>query len=243
MNIFDIWIATGNWTIGVNNGNAALVTTNMTWYNDNGKASHTHEILNFRPVALEATVSEQGQEQQQPILVQPDNNSVSLRGVVDVGANHRIVWRDVQSTIDIKNGGKILLISLNDTQTNDHFSGRPIFGIVTSFIRCSDVPGPNMEMLPSCLNIPILPLPSSPAPSSASAVQSPPPSLTATTPPSNTITANNTLPSQTNFTASSQRPSSLLSLSSPSGNMTTNRPPPAASNATGKSPFDVLGGG
>jgi hypothetical protein len=43
------WIATGNWTIGVNNGAVALVTANMTWYNDNGTASHTHEILNFRP--------------------------------------------------------------------------------------------------------------------------------------------------------------------------------------------------
>jgi hypothetical protein len=64
------WIAAGNWTIGVNSGVAPLVTANMTWYNDNGTASHTHEILNFRPSA--------------PILVQPDNNSVFLRGVVDV---------------------------------------------------------------------------------------------------------------------------------------------------------------
>ena len=78
------WIATGNWTIGVNNGAAALVTTNMTWYNDNGKASHTHEILNFRPVGG-------GEGQPTLVLVQPDSRSVSLRGVVDVGANHRIV--------------------------------------------------------------------------------------------------------------------------------------------------------
>lgn len=86
------WIATGNWTIGVNNGNVASVTANMTWYNDNGTSSHTHEILNFRPVATG----------QQPILVQLGDNSVSLRGVVDVGANHRIVWNDVQSTVDLK---------------------------------------------------------------------------------------------------------------------------------------------
>ena len=30
----------------------ALVTANMTWYNDNGTASHTHEILNFRPFGM-----------------------------------------------------------------------------------------------------------------------------------------------------------------------------------------------
>lgn len=219
------WIAAGNWTIGVNSGVAPLVTANMTWYNDNGTASHTHEILNFRPSA--------------PILVQPDNNSVFLRGVVDVGANHRIVWSDVQSTIDIKKGGKILSISLDDAQTNDHFGGRPIFGIVTAFARCSDVPGPNMEMLQPCLNIPIPP---------------PAPQLTVTAPPSPNIaapisppttTANNTVQSPTNLTASSppSPPSSAPSLSSPFGNIITNRPPPAVSNATGKSPFDVLGGG
>lgn len=52
------------------------------------------------------------------------------------------------------------MVVLNDAQTNNHFGGRPIFGIVTSFTRCSDAPGPNMEMLPPCLNIPI----TSPAP-------------------------------------------------------------------------------
>jgi hypothetical protein len=88
----------GNWTIGVNNGNAALVTANMTWYNDSGTASHTHEILNFRPFAA-------GQEQQ-PIVVQPYSRNVSLKGTVDVGANHRIAWNGVQSTIDIKKGGR-----------------------------------------------------------------------------------------------------------------------------------------
>ena len=34
--------------------------------------------------------------------------------------------------------------------TIHHFAGQPVFGLVTSFIPCSDVPGPNMEVLPSC---------------------------------------------------------------------------------------------
>jgi len=190
------WIATGNWTIGVNNGVAALVTANMTWYNDNGTASHTHEILNFKP-------TEAIGGQQEPILVQPADNSVSLRGVVDVGANHRIAWNDVQSTIDIKKGGKILSISLDDAKTNNHFGGRPIYGIVTSFIRCSDVPGPNMEMPTPCLNIP-----------------------TPATPPA--VSA-----------APSLQPTTAAPVSPPS----PSPPPPTASNATGKSPFDILGGG
>jgi hypothetical protein len=69
------WIATGSWTIGVNNGAVALVTSNMTWYNDNGTASHSHEILNFRPFEVAAGGQ---QQQQQPILVQPADSTVSL---------------------------------------------------------------------------------------------------------------------------------------------------------------------
>jgi hypothetical protein len=233
----EAWIATGNWTIGVNNGAAALVTANMTWYNDNGTASHTHEILNFRPVGGGAPEQVQ---QQQPITVQPEDKSVSLRGIVDVGTNHRIVWNDVQSTIDIKKGGKILAISLNDTQTNNHFGGQAVFGIVTSFIRCSDVPGPNMEVLPPCLNIPVLP----PAPQPATTAPSPPSVPKTTAPPvsplsSPTIAANNTIQNPTNFTDNLPAQSSLTSV-----NGTPPTPQsPAASNATGKSPFDILGGG
>jgi hypothetical protein len=227
------WIATGNWTVGVNNDNAALFASNMTWYNDNGTSSHTHEILNFRPFAA---VPGQGE---QPILVQPSDNSVSLRGVLDIGANHRISWTDVQSAIDIKKGGRILSISLDDAQTNDHFGGRPIFGIVTSFTRCSDVPGPNMEMLQPCLNIPVVspsPAPqptitaAPPSPSTAAPAISPPPSA----PPTNNNTVQNPATS----------PPQSLQSTPPSipGNTATTIRPPAVSNATGKSPFDILGG-
>jgi hypothetical protein len=229
------WIATGNWTIGVNNDNAALVSSNMTWYNDNGTSSHTHEILNFRPFA---PAPGQGEQQQQSILVQQEDNSVSLRGVLDVGAKHRIAWNDVQSTIDIKKGGKILSISLDDAQTNHHFGGRPIFGIVTSFTRCSDQPGPNMEILPPCLNIPILP--PAPAPQPTVAAAPPSPAITAPTiSPSPSGPANNTVQSPSTSPPSAPPPS----ISNTLGNTTTTIRPPAVSNATGKSPFDILGGG
>jgi hypothetical protein len=223
------WIATGNWTIGVNNDNTAVVSSNMTWYNDNGTSSHTHEILNFRPF---------GQGEQQSILVQPEDNSVSLRGVLDVGANHRIAWNGVQSATDIKKGGKILSISLNDVQTNHHFGGRPIFGIVTSFTRCSDQPGPNMEILPPCLNIPILP----PAPQPAVTAPPPSPAITAPVSPSPTTPANNTVQNPAT-SLPPVLPSTQPSMSNVPGNMTTAIRPPAVPNATGKSPFDILGGG
>jgi hypothetical protein len=124
------WIATGNWSMSVDNGSLTGFGTNMTWYNSNGKASHTHEFRNLRAGVLQG------------------NNTI-LNGLMDVATNHRIVWKNVPTTISIQ-GGKTIRISVADNATNHHFAGQPVFGLVTSFIPCSDVPGPNMEVLPSC---------------------------------------------------------------------------------------------
>ena len=129
------WIATGNWSMTVDNGSLRNFRTNMTWFNALGNASHTHE---FRNLNLGGKI----------ITIHPDN-SISLKGLMDVGTNHRIVWKNVPTTVDI-HGGKTIIISVNDKATNHHFAGQPILGVVTSFVQCSDLPGPNMEVLPSC---------------------------------------------------------------------------------------------
>jgi hypothetical protein len=134
------WIATGNWRMNINNGSMKFFTTNMTWFNSNGTASHTHEFLNFKSPAGKI------------ITVQQPSNNVILTGVMDVGANHRIVWKNVPTTINI-NGEKTITISVDDKATNKHFAGQPVFGVVTSLTPCSDIPGPNMEMLPSCSSL------------------------------------------------------------------------------------------
>ncbi len=131
----DKWIATGNWSMNANNGALTFFQTNMTWFNKSGNATHTHEFLNFRPT--------EGR-----ITIQP-GNTISLKGIVDVGTNHRVVWKNVDSAISVNNG-KTITISLNDKQTNSHFAGQPILGIVSLITRCSDVPLQAMEVLPSC---------------------------------------------------------------------------------------------
>jgi hypothetical protein len=126
------WIATGNWSMSIDNGTLTGFGTNMTWFNSNGKASHTHEFHNLRAGA--GTIL---------------GNNIIINGLTDVGTNHRVVWKNVPTTISIQ-GGKTIRISVADNATNHHFAGQPVFGLVTSFIPCSDVPGPNMEVLPSC---------------------------------------------------------------------------------------------
>jgi hypothetical protein len=126
------WIATGNWSMTVDNGTLAGFTTNMTWFNSNGKTSHTHEFSNLRA----GTGTMQG-------------SNIVINGRMDVGTNHRVVWKNVPTTISIQ-GGKTITVSVDDNATNHHFAGQPVFGVVTSFVPCSDVPGANMEVLPSC---------------------------------------------------------------------------------------------
>lgn len=126
------WIATGNWSMTVDNGTLAGFTTNMTWFNSNGKTSHTHEFSNLR--AGSGTMQ---------------GSNIVINGMMDVGTNHRVVWKNVPATVNIQ-GGKTITVSVDDNATNHHFAGQPVFGVVTSFIPCSDVPGANMEVLPSC---------------------------------------------------------------------------------------------
>lgn len=84
--------------------------------------------------------------EQPKITVQPGTN-VALKGLMDVGTNHHIAWHNVHSIIYIK-GGKTISISLDDQETDHHFAGQAIYGVVNSFTRCSDTPLPNMQVLP-----------------------------------------------------------------------------------------------
>jgi hypothetical protein len=128
------WIATGSWIMTVDNGSVTFFDTNMTWFNNNGMTSHTHEFRNFKG---------------EIVTVQQPTNDVSLNGIMDVGTNHHLVWKNVPTTISM-HAGKTITISVADNATNRHFAGQPILGLVNSFVPCSDVPGANMEVLPSC---------------------------------------------------------------------------------------------
>ena len=129
------WIASGNWSMNVNNGNVMLFETNMTWNNINGTDVHSHEFQNFRA--------------SKPILLNQSDRNISIKGLMDVGTNHRVVWKDIPSTIDI-NGKKTISVSIDNNMTNQHFASQPILGVVKSFVICSDIPGPNMEILAPC---------------------------------------------------------------------------------------------
>jgi hypothetical protein len=139
------WLASGNWSMTLNNGNVTSFQSNMTWYNSSGTNAHTHELTNFKaaPGAI------------QTLPISGSGQQIIIKGVSDVGANSRLSWFEVPTTITI-NDRKIVSISLDDNKTNHHFGGQPLLGIVDSFVQCSDTPGPNMELLAPCSISPAL---------------------------------------------------------------------------------------
>ena len=137
------WLASGNWSIILNNGNVTSFGSNMTWYNSSGTNAHTHELTNFK--AIPGGI--------QTLPISGSGQQIIIKGVSDVGANNRISWFEVPTTITI-NDRKIVSISLDDNKTNHHFGGQPLLGIVDSFVKCSDTPGANMELLPPCSTSP-----------------------------------------------------------------------------------------
>jgi hypothetical protein len=133
------WLAAGNWSIIVNNGNVTSFDTKMTWYNSSGTNAHTHDLTNFKSVS----------DNTQALAMNLTDKQKTIEGFTDVGSNGRTSWFEVPTTITI-NDAKIISISVDDNKTNGHFAGQPLLGIVDSFVPCSDVPGPNMEFLPPC---------------------------------------------------------------------------------------------
>src|SRR4029078_7389453 len=107
------WLASGNWSIILNNGNVTSFGSNMTWYNSSGTNAHTHELTNFK--ALPGGI--------QTLPLSGSAEQIIIKGVSDVGANNRISWFEVPTTITI-NDRKIISISLDDNKTNRHFGGQ-----------------------------------------------------------------------------------------------------------------------
>jgi hypothetical protein len=110
------FILSGDWTMNVNQGNLSDFSASFYTGPVNGAENHTHQVSNFRV------------NENTPIQLSPDK-SVSLSGIVDVGTNGNKAWDNVNATVDISKGRSIT-ISLADADTERHFMGQQIYGIV-----------------------------------------------------------------------------------------------------------------
>ena len=110
------FILSGDWTMNVNHGNLTDFSASFYTGPVNGAENHTHQVSNFRI------------NENTPIQLSPDK-SVSISGIVDVGTNGNKAWDNVNATVDISKGRSIT-ISLADADTERHFMGQQIYGIV-----------------------------------------------------------------------------------------------------------------
>ena len=113
------FILSGDWNMSVNKGNLTSFTANYyTGPVNGGTSNHTHQLSNFR-------ISSSNNSS---IQLTPDK-SVSISGIVDVGTNGKKAWNDVNATVVISKG-RTIAISLADEDTQSHFMGQQIYGIV-----------------------------------------------------------------------------------------------------------------
>jgi hypothetical protein len=127
------WEATGTWTLTVSEGELTSFDTDMAW--NNGTAAHTHEFQNF--------VMDDGSDN----ISIDSEGGVTIGGVMDVGTNGVVSWPSVPVEITIDQG-KIITVSLDHEDTDNHFGGhdQAVHGTVASLKPCSATPGPNMQI-------------------------------------------------------------------------------------------------
>src|SRR5919197_180250 len=114
------FILSGDWSMSVDKGKLASFAANFfTGLANGGISNHTHQISNFRV-----------DNNNTPIIIQlSPTKSVSISGISDVGTNGKKAWNNVHTTIVISNG-RTIAISLADKDTQAHFMGQQIYGIV-----------------------------------------------------------------------------------------------------------------
>ena len=113
------FILSGDWSMDVNQGKLTNFKGNFyTGPVNGGTSNHTHQLSNFR-------ISSSNNS---PIQLTPDK-SVSISGIVDVGTNGKKAWNDVNATVVISKG-RTIAISLADEDTQSHFMGQQIYGII-----------------------------------------------------------------------------------------------------------------
>ena len=119
------YVLDGKWKLEVINGNVTDFSSKFTMVHLDGTNRHYMILMNFKQD--NATVG--------TIQVQPDGTT-TIKGILDVIEKKDFLnpeFSDVNTQITI-NKYNTISINVDDTQTNQHFAGQPIRGVVDEFI-------------------------------------------------------------------------------------------------------------
>ncbi len=112
------YILGGNWNLNVESGNVTEFTANFMMVHTDGTGYHVHNITDFS--AGNATVQ----------LVQGLETTIS--GTSDIYTNGTNSWPGTDTTLTLTPTGAVMTIMPAAEDTENHFGGQPIYGIVSS---------------------------------------------------------------------------------------------------------------
>lgn len=119
------YVVDGKWKLEVVNGNVTDFGSKLTMVHLDGTNRHYMILMNFKQDNATAGT----------IQVQPDGTT-TINGILDVIEKKDILnpeFSDVNTQITI-NKYNTISINVDDAQTNQHFAGQPIRGVVDEFI-------------------------------------------------------------------------------------------------------------
>jgi hypothetical protein len=114
------YILGGNWNLNVESGNVTDFAANFMMVHTDGTGYHVHNITDFS--AGNATVQ----------LVQGLETSIS--GTSDIYTNGTNSWPGTDTTLTLTQNGAVMTIMPAAEDTENHFQGQPIYGIVSSLV-------------------------------------------------------------------------------------------------------------
>jgi hypothetical protein len=112
------YVLSGDWNLDVRDGNVTDFAANFTMVHIDGTSRHTHDLSNF--VSSNSTTIDTSA-----------NGTSYIFGTVDVTVNGEPKWTGVDALIIIEKNNAVS-ISLATEDTDDHFMGQPIYGIIDS---------------------------------------------------------------------------------------------------------------
>jgi hypothetical protein len=119
------YVLDGKWKLEVVNGNVTDFGSKFTMVHLDGTNRHYMILMNFKQDNATAGT----------IQVQPDGTT-TIKGILDVIEKSDFLnpeWSDVNTQITI-NKYNTISINVDDAQTNQHFAGQPLRGVVDEFI-------------------------------------------------------------------------------------------------------------
>jgi hypothetical protein len=119
------YILDGKWKLEVINGNVTDFSSKFTMVHLDGTNRHYMILINFK----------QDNSTAGTIQVQPDGTT-TIKGILDIIEKKDFLnpeWSEVNTQITI-NKYNTISINVDDEQTDQHFNGQPLRGVVDKFI-------------------------------------------------------------------------------------------------------------